>query len=51
MAVEVIQFSDNEIYVNDKLVRLNMDGSWEAKIELTQFEGKALFKHLKAQKK
>ncbi|HZW63608.1 MAG TPA: hypothetical protein VFF15_08210 [Flavobacteriaceae bacterium] len=50
MAVEIVQFNDREILVNDKLVLLNIDGQWEAKIELTPSEERALKAHLRSLK-
>jgi len=46
MAVEIQQFHDDEILVNNKLVSKDMDGQWVAKIELTTSETQALLLHI-----
>lgn len=47
MAVEILQFQDDEILVNSKLVIKDMNGNWVAKIELTNSEAEALNTHIK----
>jgi hypothetical protein len=47
MAVDIQQFDDHELFVNEKLVRINSDGSYIAKVELTSAETEALQKHIK----
>lgn len=45
--VHIQQFdNDRELFVNDKLVVKNMDGLWQAKIELTTAEERALYDHV-----
>jgi hypothetical protein len=46
--VDIQQFSDHELFVNDKLVQIHADGSAVAKVELTTSETEALQKHLKS---
>ncbi|HLT54400.1 MAG TPA: hypothetical protein VKZ97_10925 [Flavobacteriaceae bacterium] len=46
MAVDITQFSDDKIYVNNKLVYLDSSGNWITKIELTQVETEALQQYL-----
>lgn len=42
MAIEITTLSDDKVLVNNKLVYLDQDGNWVAKIELTQIETEAL---------
>ncbi|WP_417289639.1 hypothetical protein [Corallibacter sp.] len=46
MAVIITQFQDNQVLVNNKLVVKDQDGTWIAKIELTNSEHEALNKHI-----
>lgn len=46
MAIDIQQFNDNELFVNDKQVIRDMNGNWIAKIELTPSEVKALQWHI-----
>ena len=47
MAIDIQQFNDNELFVNDKQVIRDMNGNWIAKIELTQSEVKAIQWHIR----
>lgn len=46
MAIDIQQFNDNELFVNDKQVIKDMNGNWCAKIELTPSEVKAVQWHI-----
>lgn len=48
MAIQIQEHSDNKIYVNNKLVYVDMDGEWTAKVELTTNETSALQAHLRS---
>ncbi|MGC1471516.1 MAG: hypothetical protein WA775_02895 [Psychroserpens sp.] len=50
MNPDIQPIADDKILVNDKLVYLNQDGNWIAKIELTNNETEALNNHLNAPK-
>jgi len=47
MAVEITQFVDNELFVNDKLCYKDANNNWIAKIELTTAEQEAVNLHVK----
>ncbi|OBX17746.1 hypothetical protein [Bizionia sp. APA-3] len=49
MAVEIQQFHDNEVLVNNKLIIQDQEGVWKAKIELTNAEQEAFNKHIQSQ--
>lgn len=48
MTIDIQQFKDNEIIINDKLVVKNTEENWVAKIELEPEEIEALHKHIRA---
>lgn len=48
MAVDIYEHSDDKIYVNDKLVYLDQDNNWIAKVELTKEETEELNNHIRA---
>jgi len=48
MAIEIQQFNDTEIFVNDKLVIKDTNDKWIAKIELTTNETRAFYKHIRS---
>lgn len=51
MAVTIRQEDEKTIYVNDKLVRMDMDGNWVASFdELKPSETAMLHEYLNAQK-
>ncbi|MGV8814771.1 MAG: hypothetical protein ACOH2D_11745 [Gelidibacter sp.] len=47
MVIDIQQFNDNELFVNDKQVIKDMNGNWIAKIELTPSEVKAIQWHVR----
>ncbi|NRR90630.1 hypothetical protein HSX10_03530 [Winogradskyella undariae] len=49
MAVDIQQFNDNEVFVNDKLVVKDSNDNWIAKVELTSSETEELQSFLKRQ--
>lgn len=48
MAVEISQTSDETIWVNDKVVRKDMNNKWVTSRELTSAERKAFDNHLRS---
>lgn len=46
MAIDIKQFDDSELFVNDKRVLKDMNGNWCAQIELTPSEVKAIQWHI-----
>ena len=49
MAIDIQQFNDNEVFVNDKLVVKDSNDNWIAKVELTTSETEELQSFLKRQ--
>lgn len=47
MAVDIQQFKDDELFVNDKLVVKDHNGNWITKVELTSSETEALHTYIK----
>ena len=48
MPVDIQQFKDDELFVNDKLIIKDSNEHWVSKVELTQSETKALHQHIKS---
>jgi len=48
MPVDIQQFNDDEIHVNDKLIIKDSNDKWIAKVELTASETRAFYQHIKS---